>query len=102
MRYAVFGEAARLVCDDESEAGKEEENVGDCVASEDSGSEGHPDSVGGGVDSPCGGLGLPKMADKIEYSRFAASEPKGKLGSNGTSNGEFSGSNESAIRTVKM
>lgn len=29
------------------------------------------------------GLGLPKMAERIEYSRFAASEPNEKVGSNG-------------------
>lgn len=29
------------------------------------------------------GLGLPNMAERIEYSRFAASEPKEKLGSKG-------------------
>lgn len=27
------------------------------------------------------GLGLPNIAESIEYSRFAASEPNGKLGS---------------------
>jgi hypothetical protein len=30
-----------------------------------------------------GGLGLPRIADRIEYSMFAASEPKVKLGSKG-------------------
>ena len=43
--------------------------------------------VGGGVldgwesegDLPCG-EGLPRMAERMEYSRFAASEPKGKDG----------------------
>lgn len=47
--------------------------------------EGQPEYVGGGVESPCGGLGLPKIADRMEYSRFAASEPNGKLESKGTS-----------------
>lgn len=32
------------------------------------------------ADSP--GLGLPKIAERIEYSRFAASEPKENVGSN--------------------
>lgn len=36
---------------------------------------------GGGVLFESGGLGLPRIADSIEYSRFAASEPNGKLGS---------------------
>jgi len=39
---------------------------------------------GGGVElESVVGLGLPNMADSIEYSRFAASEPKEKLGSKG-------------------
>ena len=28
------------------------------------------------MDADSGGLGFPKMAERIEYSRFAASEPK--------------------------
>lgn len=35
-------------------------------------------------DAESGGLGFPRMADRMEYSRFAASEPKAKLGSKGT------------------
>jgi hypothetical protein len=36
---------------------------------------------GGEVEDESVGLGLPKIADKMEYSRFAASEPNEKLGS---------------------
>jgi hypothetical protein len=39
---------------------------------------------GAGLVVVCGGLGFPRMAERIEYSRFAASDPNGKLGSNGT------------------
>lgn len=31
-----------------------------------------------------GGLGLPRIAERIEYSRLAASDPKEKLESKGT------------------
>lgn len=37
---------------------------------------------GGGDIEESGGLGLPNIADRIEYSRLAASEPKEKFGSN--------------------
>jgi hypothetical protein len=36
---------------------------------------------GGGVAEESGGLGFPRIAERIEYSRLAASEPNGKLGS---------------------
>lgn len=36
---------------------------------------------GGEVEDESVGLGLPKIADRMEYSRFAASEPNEKLGS---------------------
>lgn len=37
---------------------------------------------GGEVEAESVGLGFPRMADSIEYSRLAASEPKAKAGSN--------------------
>lgn len=37
---------------------------------------------GGGLEADSVGLGLPKIADKMEYSRLAASEVNEKLGSN--------------------
>jgi hypothetical protein len=37
---------------------------------------------GGGEVSEAAGLGLPRIADSIEYSRLAASEPKAKVVSN--------------------
>lgn len=36
---------------------------------------------GDGALAESGGLGLPNIADRIEYSKFAASEPNAKLGS---------------------
>ena len=36
---------------------------------------------GGGDVEESGGLGFPSIAERIEYSRLAASEPNGKLGS---------------------
>jgi hypothetical protein len=62
-----------------------------CACDNESGLQVEPGTLGGycicgdwasGPDS--GGLGLPNMADKMEYSRLAASDPKEKLGSNGT------------------
>jgi hypothetical protein len=52
----------------------------------------------GGVPSESGGLGLPSMAERTEYSRFAASDPKGKLVSNGTTNVESLVGNGSAVK----
>lgn len=43
-----------------------------------------------------GGLGFPNIADRIEYSRFAASEPKLKFGSKGRLKTWSSGGNGSA------
>lgn len=43
-----------------------------------------------------GGLGLPSIAERMEYSMFAASEPKAKPVSNGTLNKGLSGGKGSA------
>jgi hypothetical protein len=43
---------------------------------------------GGGDVEESDGLGFPKIAERMEYSRFAASEPKEKFGSNGAPNNE--------------
>jgi hypothetical protein len=49
------------------------------------------------VDADSGGLGFPRMADSIEYSRFAASEPKVYVvGSKGALRRESSCGKESA------
>lgn len=39
---------------------------------------------------------MPKIAERIEYSRLAASEPKEKFGSNGVPNSESACANVSA------
>lgn len=62
-------------------------------------------SVGGGVlvecDSP--GEGLPRMAERMEYSRLAASEPKGKEGSYGTlKRGSFGGKGSAVGNRTRM
>lgn len=41
---------------------------------------------GGGVAEESGGLGFPRIWERIEYSRLAASEPNGKLGSKDEAN----------------
>lgn len=60
-------------------------------------------NVGGGVlvecDSP--GEGLPSMADRMEYSRLAASEPNGKEGSYGTLKRGSLGGKGSAVGNMK-
>jgi hypothetical protein len=63
-------------------------------------SEGHGVyGCGGGVVPDSGGLGLPRMADRMEYSELAASEPKAKLVSKLTLNiGSFGGKG-SAVKT---
>jgi hypothetical protein len=58
--------------------------------------EGYEDGGGGGDIVDSGGLGLPKIAERIEYSRLAASEPKEKLGSKGDANSESAAGNVSA------
>lgn len=52
--------------------------------------EGYEDGGGGGGGDivMSGGLGLPRIAERIEYSRLAASEPKEKFGSKGDANNE--------------
>ena len=57
---------------------------------------------GDGALAESGGLGLPNIADRIEYSKFAASEPKVKSGSKVRLNrGSVAAGNGSA-NTVSM
>lgn len=49
------------------------------------------------AEAESGGLGLPRMADKMEYSKFAASEPNAKFGSKETlKSGSFVGNGSAA------
>lgn len=55
------------------------------------------------VEAESGGLGLPRMAERMEYSRFAASDPKAKLGSNETlKRGSFVGNGSAADMTCEI
>lgn len=48
-------------------------------------------------DAESGGLGLPRIAERIEYSKFAASEPKAKFESKETlKTGSFAGKGSAA------
>lgn len=64
--------------------------------------EGYEDGGGGGDIVDSGGLELPKMAERIEYSRLAASEPKEKLGSKGDANNESACAKVSAGAAVMV
>lgn len=58
-------------------------NRGEVVKSiESEGQEEYGGGGGGGEAPESDGLGFPKMAERIEYSRLAASEPNEKVGSN--------------------
>lgn len=91
MRKLVVGEVERVVSEGctaicwSGYAGPKSLELRDVVKSigSSAGQEEYDGPEGGLVDVS-GGLGFPKMAERIEYSRFAASDPKGKLGSNGT------------------
>jgi hypothetical protein len=57
------------------------------MGSEAEGQEVYEGCGGGGEDvEDSDGLGFPNMAERIEYSRFAASDPKVKFGSNDAPN----------------
>lgn len=51
---------------------------------------------GGGDVEESDGLGFPKIAERMEYSRLAASEPNVKFGSNGAPNKESACAKDSA------
>lgn len=55
-----------------------------------------PPFMAGSVGPESGGLGFPNIADRIEYSKFAASDPKLKFASKGRLKTGSSGGNGSA------
>ena len=68
--------------------------------SESAGGQGY--CCGGGVGSDSGVPWFPRMAERMEYSRLAASEPKGKLESNGAGKRGSFGVNGSAKGRVRI